>query len=99
MGGKESLQDHVHWQDHHDILVHLVHQDDLLANLLQDVAQHEISACASFILAVLVRAVGLHAVVYLPTVQAGPGIVGQVIRVVGEVGGDGGDDAALWAGV
>lgn len=87
------------WPDHHDILLDLVHQDQLLANLLQEVGHHKVTACTDLILAVHVGAVGLHAMVDFPTVQAGPGIVGPVLRVVGEVAGDGGCDAALWAGV
>ena len=35
----------------------------------------------------------------IPTVQAVPGEVGPVLRVVGEVGGDGDDDGGFWAGL
>ena len=96
--GKEGLEDLGDWQDHHDLLVHLVHQDEFLANLLQDVGQHKISASAPFLLAVQVCAVGHHTMVDFPTVQACPGVVGPVLGVVGEVVGDGDHDGGLWAG-
>ena len=98
MGGEQCLEYLGDWPDHHDILLHLVHQDHLLADLLHEVGQHKITACAGFALALLVCAVGLHAVVDSPAVQAGPGVVNPVLRVAGEEVGDGGCDAALWAG-
>ena len=99
MGGQDNLEDPLHRPDLPHVDLHLLHQEDLLAYLSQDIGEHVVTASPCLALAVWVTALRVQSVVNLATVQAGPGNVGPVLSVGGEEAGDGSDDAGVCAGV
>ena len=99
MGGQNHLEDPLHRHDLPHVDVHLLHQEDLLAYLPQNVGQHVVTASPCLATAVRVTAVRVQSVVDLATIQTGPGDVGPVLGVGGEEAGDGSDNVGVGAGV
>ena len=99
MRGQDDLQGLLGGPDLSSSFVSFIQGGNLLTYLGQQVCQDKVSVGACLLQACLAGAVLVHAVVYQPTVEAGPGQVCPEISVPGEEGGDGGGDAWRLAAV